>query len=227
MAVFQDRWTRWHHKPTDGLNPSSNNGWIYTAYAKKIFPNSVDHIFLLECYNDCVRSLSPVKVDRSPGMSHPPLSKDEVIGLVSLGLLTRHELESSYYNFCNLEAEFERKLTFKSFITAVKSLWKIRKEHRNYPWQQSMVETYPLLFKLMPWDIYYVKKHYKKNTSIIEKLAFYLNFIAVTMGDNKSTKMMLWLQLQDLKHPLRHLIPTEKYIRDYFGPEHPLSTKYL
>jgi len=23
---YQDKWTRWHHKPTDGIEPSSNNG---------------------------------------------------------------------------------------------------------------------------------------------------------------------------------------------------------
>jgi hypothetical protein len=225
MENYQDKWSRWHHKPTDGINPSSNNGWVYTAYASKILPSSIDMNKLFTCYRECTRSLSPIKIDRSPNLSHPPLSKDEVIGLVSLGFLTDYNLKSSSYNFCNLESSFIRKLSLSSFICGLKSLWKIRKEHRNYAWQQNIVETYPLLFKLMPWDIYYVKKYYNKKTSLFQKIMFYLNFISVIMGNNNSTKMMLWLQLEDLNHPLKKIIPYTDYIVSYFGEFHPLSNK--
>lgn len=225
---YQDQWTRFHDKPTNGIHPSSDNGWIYSAYAKYIMPESLDKEKLLRCYNDCVISLDPVMINRSPNQATPPFSKDEVIGCVSLGLLTDNQLKNSHYNFCNIRSDFNRKLTIKSLFTSIKTLFKIRKEHRNYMWENNLVETYPLSFKLPPEDIYYVKKFYNKNPGLFLTLAFYINaFFTIKYGD-KSSRMMLWLKVKDLEIENtiigRAVMKRHKqWIETYFGKDHILT----
>lgn len=226
MRNFQDQWTRWHHKESDGINPPSHNGWIYSAYSKYLAPGTTEPQLLFECYRQCKRSLYPVKVDRSPNLIKPPLSKDEVIGLASLGLLTDNELRNSYYNFCNLDADFDRKLSLSNTIKAIKALFKIRKEHRNYAWQQNITETYPLLFKLPPWDIYYIKKLYKKRATLLEFILFYLNAASVILKGSGSIRLLLWLQLKDLNmNILAKLIKVDKALEHDFKKDHPFYKK--
>lgn len=226
MSSYQDKWTRWHDKPTNGIKPSSNNGWIYSAYAKHLDNDSLDKHALLDCYKNCVRSLDPVMVDRSPGQMTPPFSKDEVVGCVSLGLLTDKELENSHYNFCNLDKDFKRKLSIKSIVCGIKTLWKIRKEHRNYFWQNELKAVYPLAFKLPPEDVYYVKKFYGKNPGILLTMLFFINsFLTIKFG-NKSSRMMLWLKIKDLKMEntfigKRVIKKQAVWVMDYFKKGHP------
>jgi len=222
---YQDEWTRFHNKPTNGVDYSSNNGWIYSAYAKHLVPEMLDESLLKECYDQCKKSTDPVMVDRSPGQLTPPFSKDEVLGCVSLGLLENKELEKSNYNFCNLTKEFNRELTFSSFVKAVKILFKIRKEHRNYVWQNNLIEAYPLAFKLPPEDIYYVKKMGNSNPGILLSILFYLNSLLTVFAGGESARMMLWLKVMDLgmqSSILGKLVMKrhKKWIREYFGSNH-------
>lgn len=226
MEKYQDKWTRWHHKPTNGFDPSSNNGWIYTAYAKYLFPGSVDKQKLLRCYINCMISSDPVMINRSPGQTTPPFSKDEVLGCVSLGLLTNNELEHSHYNFCNLRADFPRKLTLKSIYKAAKALFKIKDEHRNYVWQNDIVEAYPLAFRLPPEDIYYVRRFYGKRAGIFNTVMFHLNALQTIKNGNKSARMMLWLKIKDLEMEETYIgkkvMKLEKqWVEDYFDKNHP------
>jgi hypothetical protein len=227
MKNYQDRWTRWHDKPCTDGEPSSNNGWIYSAYAQHLMPTTVktceDSFKLLDCYLSCRNSVYPLKIDRSPNDPTPPLSKDEVIGVVSLGLLEPVELKSSHWNFCNFVDYKPEKLTIISIIKAAKLLYAARKEHRNYIWENKVEDAYCLAFWLAPHDQYYVLKQYEKKPSILQTIAFYLNIVSVLTSDNKSTKMMLWLQLADLEHPLVNLVPKDKWVRNYFGEEHPFT----
>jgi len=217
---YQDIYTRYHDKPTTNGSIRSNNGWIYSAYSKYLAPDTMDHEKLVYCYNECFRNGSPLKIDRSPNDLYPVLSKDEVIGVVSLALLNDKELEANHWNFCNLEYTPE-KLTFKSVFKAIKALYKIRNEHRNYVWENEIVDAYPLAFYLAPFDQYYVKRFYGKSTTLTQTVAFYLNFISTFYKGNKSVRMMLWLQCEDMNHFLLRFIPKNKWVRDYFSPNHP------
>jgi hypothetical protein len=228
---YQDKWTRFHNKPTNGIDYSSNNGWIYSAYAKHLVPDMLDRDLLKECYGSCIKSANPVMIDRSPGQLTPPFSKDEVLGCVSLGFLKNKQLEKSSYNFCNLPTEFNRRLTFSSFIKAAKILFKIRKEHRNYIWQNRLAEAYSLAFKLPPEDIYYVKKMENKNPGIALTVLFYVNSIFTIFAGGESAKMMLWLKVMDLgiqSSILGNLVMKrhKKWIREYFGNDH-IFTKVI
>ena len=224
MNEYQDKWSRWHDKPCLNGEPKSNNGWIYTAYGKYLDPNhleSRDMMSRLDCYIGCKKNQSPIKIDRLPGKLTPPLSKDEVIGLVSLGLLTRHELEDSHWNFCNFVEYQPKKLNFLSVCKAAILLYKARNEHRNYIWQNKVESAYSLAFWLAPHDQYYVIKRYGNKATILQTIAFYLNIVSVWRSDNKSTKMMLWLQLTDLNHWLAKKVPRDKWVRNYFVENHP------
>tara|TARA_R110000851_G_scaffold263127_1_gene415628 strand:- start:782 stop:1465 length:684 start_codon:yes stop_codon:yes gene_type:complete len=221
MNKYQDKYTRWHDKPCVNSEPSSNNGWIYTAYSKYLAPETRNFETTLGCFNECVRSYSPLRIDRSPGQLTPPLSKDEVIGMASLGLLTRSDLDFNHWNFCNLPNFKPEKLTLKSAYRAAKILYKIRKEHRNYMWQNSLTEAYPLAFYLPPEDQYYVIKYYGKKPGILRTIIFYINAVMTIYKGDKSARMMLWLKCEDLSSFLLKFIPKDKWVKDYFSEEHP------
>lgn len=220
MRNYQDKDTCYHDKPVTNGEPSSNNPMIYTAYSKYLAPNTIDRHKLIARFLKCTKSLDPVKINRHPGVEKPLYSKDEVVGAVSLGLISDSELSKSHYNFCSQDVEFERKLSLKSIYGAVKALWKIRKEHRNYVWENRIIEAYPLSFKLPNWDIYYVQKFSGVTPSLFNTVLFYLNFLSVYIKGDRSSRMMLWLQLEDLKHPFRFIVPKKKWVKDYFEPEH-------
>lgn len=226
LSKYQDKQSFWHHKPCVNGKPSSNNGYIYTAYAKYLAPDTLQHGSIRTRYHTSVKTQNPLRVTRLPGKETPPVSKDEILGMVSLGLLSDATLKESHYNFCSLDRDFDRKLTFKSFFKAAYSLFKIRKEHRNYFWQEEMVECYPLAFWLDPADQYYVRKMAGKKASISQTIFFYVNFFTTLKGDNKSSHMMNWLKCEDLnKKFLLRFIDKKKIVANYFGKDHDLYTR--
>jgi len=215
MSNYQDGYTRWHDR-TKG----SNNGFIYSSYSKYLAPHTIDQQKIRECYELCLRKLSPLKVDRSPHDPYPPISKDEIIGMVSLGLLSRDVLVASHWNICNLEYT-PKKLTFRSFYKAAKILYKVRDEHRNYFWENEIKDAYPLAFYLPPENQYYVNKMDGTRPTIIQTIFFYINtVISLTKGD-KSAKMLMWLQLSDMDHWLLRFTKQKKYVETYFEVGHP------
>ncbi len=222
-SKYQDKWTMWHHKECIDGEPSSNNTWIYSAYSKYLAPKSVNVYKRVELFNQCADNVlsNPfdLRIDRLPNKPTPPLSKDEVVGMVSQGLITHDELEANNWNFCNLEYEKEP-LSFTGVLTAIKALYQIRNEDRNYFWENKMEETYLLAFYL-PLELqYYVKKFSNKKVNLLQILAFYFFVIfCLTKGD-KSSRMILYLICKDTKHFLSKIIPEEKWIKDYFEPEH-------
>lgn len=218
--TYQDSYTMWHDVPCVNGNPSSNNGYIYSAYSKYLKPNTLDTNLLKLLYDGCLIMRYPLLVTRLPGKFTPPTSHDEIIGMVSLGLLDYNTLERSYFNFCSIDYG-ERRLTLVSFIKALRAIYGARNEDRNYLWKNKVYDAYPLMFKLKPWDIYYVKRFHNKSVNLLELLSFYVNFIYVFTKGDKSSRLMLWLQLCDMKHKLLKFIPVSKWVSDYFTVGHP------
>ena len=220
MSDYKCKYGLYHDKPVINNEPRSNNGWIYSAYSKYLIPESLDQNLTYRTFQQCVIKYNPVMINRLPNKDLPPLSKDEVIGMVSLGLLKNDDLEKSHYNFCNINNQFNRKLSFKSVWKAAKILYSIKDEHRNYVWNNGMVDAYPLSFRLPPEDIYYVKNYNGVSASIFESVAFYLNAIMTIRKGDKSSRMLLWLKLEDMNHWLKRFVNKDKWVRDYFGPDH-------
>jgi hypothetical protein len=158
-------------------------------------------------------------INRLPGKLTPLMSKDEVVGMVSLGLLSYKTLERSHFNFCNRDFG-PRKLSLMIIIKAIYTLFKIRKEHRNYVWQNRLYSAYPLAFRLSPEDIYYVKAMSGVKTTLLENIVFNLNIYTTMKWGNRSSKMFLWLKLKDLNHSTADKLPLKAYVLDYFGKDH-------
>jgi hypothetical protein len=232
MNKYQDKYTRYHDKPVNSdKDPSSNNGWVYSAYAKYLAPNTTDFDAILSCFDKCNRSKDgSLLVDRSPNDPTPPLSKDEIVGMVSFAQINDIELKKSHWNHCNLEYEKEP-LSFKNVTKAVIALLKMNREikklglegseKRNYVWEKEIKEAYCLAFLLPLQDQYYVNRFYGKSTTLLQKIFFYISLILTLTKGGKSSRMMLWLQLSDLNHWCLRFVPKNKWVRDYFDPNHP------
>lgn len=221
-SMYQDQYYRWHDKKTNKNDVySSNNAWIYTAYAAHILGNTaIDNLSLKQCYNACSSETNENKliIDRHPGIKLPPMSKDEIIGLISLGLLSVKQLKKHKWNFCNLPYKDE------GFLKALISLFKIRKEHRNYAWQNNLTETYSLLFSLPFSDRHYALLKSGLKSNIFYKIAFYLELIHVILiNKSASITMLKWLQLKDLNlHTKLIKPPIANYFQDV---DHPFRNK--
>lgn len=193
--MYQDMWGRWHHKPCrDGI-PSSNNAWIYTAYAK-LLGLTVFTPVLFECFLLCVYSEKPLKIDRHPMTELPPISRDEILGLVCLGYIDHKWLERYYWQFCNIR-EFEpRPLWEIAWWKAIKAAWKLRKSHRNALWEEP--DLWHLGFRLPPQDTYYVLRKHKVKPSWFHTLYFYVSAIRTLRRGGHSGLLILWMKLKDL-----------------------------
>lgn len=170
---YQDKWGRFHHKYTDGIQPSSGNGWIYTAYAKKAGV-PVDKDDLCACLVACMeinKELHHEWINRSPGKSTPPISRDEILGISSLGF--RFGLTN--WNFSPFP------LPAFSLIKLVKQLWELRPygiinvslddnkkqyrllfHHRNYFWQNNLDQLYRFAFSVPVQDRHFILKCWDK-----------------------------------------------------------------
>jgi hypothetical protein len=165
MNNYIDQYGRYHHKPVTEVNPiPSNNGWIYTAYAHKVgLP--VDFSKLEDCYNV---SKETGKLIRSPGKPYPPISRDEILGLAELGLLSEADIPD--WNFSPYELP---KFSLKALI---EQLWYMRPEfsiefnkdakfffnwwlsfrHRNFFWQNNLDQIYRFAFSVPLTDRHFI-----------------------------------------------------------------------
>lgn len=167
---YVDKWGRLHHKPCIDEEPSSGNGWIYTAYAHKLgltlFMEGLASVF-----NQCL-NVAGKFYWRSPGKALPPLSRDEVLGAVSLGFLKPHHLNG--WNFSPFP------LPKFSLIKLLSQLWQLRPDrvrrepfiigrlpeyrhtwvpkHRNYFWQNNLDQLYRFAFSVPLTDRYFCLK---------------------------------------------------------------------
>jgi len=224
LSKYQDSDTFWHHKPCVNGKPKSNNGWTYTAYSHYLAPGTIDVDKIRERFIACSKDSNESLIfDRLPDKLDPPMSKDEVIGAVSLTCLPYKRLEDDHWNIANIRGYKKQPLNLRTLYKAIKAYWKNRKliaEHRNNFWKHEIEDFYVLAFYLPPWDQYYCVKNGGGKPSIFQTIMFYFNFLFTYYKGNKSVRMLLWLQLEDLKHPLLRFIPKNKWVREYFQAEH-------
>ena len=187
-----------HDKPVEfDMEPSSNNGWIYTAYAKMLDKSLVDVPSLCITYLKCNNPTGLFIYDRLPGDSTPPMSRDELIGMHYLGLESHVKLMDNNYLICDSFV-----LKFSTW-QALKALWKIRNEHMNTVWKNDIYEAWRLAFKILPHDRYYFKKTDKLSSNILEFIMFQLYAFTTIIKKSDATgkvsaKNILYLQLKHL-----------------------------
>lgn len=213
MISYVCKYGGYHDKPVKNREPSSNNLWIYTAYAHKLGLKTTRHR-LQNTLNSCARDdVSDFFINRLPNKPAPVISRDEIIGMISLGF---NPLKYGY----NMYKGF--KPTRSQYLKAIIGLHRIRKEHRNYFWENNITEVYPLAMRLMPHDQYYVTKMltvYDK--SHFRWVMFQLYALSTIVQNNISAKNVLWLQLKDLDSKFWiKFVDREKNFIEYFGAEH-------
>lgn len=167
MNTYTDKWTRYHDKPTDGIEPSSNNGWIYTAYASKV-GLEIDKSKLWTCYQDSFKSEPVVHVTRSPGKDLPPLSRDEVLGICYLKVNKAiNSWNFSPFPIPNLS--ISQLLTqalalvvvipyYKRILGVDVKRYHFELAHRNYFWKNNLDQLYRFAFSVPLQDRYSILK---------------------------------------------------------------------
>lgn len=193
MNYYQDKWGRFHHKPCKNGEPSSNNGWLYTAFAVKVgLPVYAD--LLEECFDKCVE-YDPIshsaELSRSPDKTNPPISRDEILGMTALGLLKQEHLNG--WNFSPFP------LPAFSAVKLLKQLWELRPSfsryvtylgdeegdypklfgyhiitpHRNYFWKNNLDQLYRFAFSVPVQDRYFILKTWGKFSWLKPSHIFY------------------------------------------------------
>jgi hypothetical protein len=150
MKKYTDRYGRFHHKPTDGLNPSSGNGWLYTAYAEKV-GLKLEYIKLEIGMSHCRIPVSNPYLVRNPGQYTPPISRDEILGMSSLDLLEKADLPN--WNFSPYEMP---KFSFSNLFKQLYDLRPSLKRHRNYFWENNLDQIYRFAFSVPFQDRYFI-----------------------------------------------------------------------
>lgn len=186
--TYIDKYGRYHNKPCINGEPKSNNGWIYTAYAKKLgLP--LDQTQLTLCYNQC----SAGKLIRSPGKLLPPMSRDEILGMTELGYLRSPHLYR--WNFS------PRPIPRFNPIKLVQQLWQLSPsllsdgvggyelefKHRNYFWENNLDQLYRFAFSVPLIDRHFILGKWGK---------FNLFYWAIAKIDSLSSKKsgIRWLK---------------------------------
>lgn len=215
---YKCKYELYHDKPVQNNEPSSNNGWIYTAYAYYLgmFNNPMDFVHYSNVYAMCVLVDHPLYwVTRLPEKMFPPISRDEIMGMYILGVLPFKKLKER--NFCMIRSNFVK----FDLVKAVKSLWEIRNKHRNYAWENKMYHVYPVVFKLYWHDQYFFRKTSGVIPGIFETICFYLYMISTIIKKDPGELNLLWVQLKHLnsKYWIK-LIDQKKSFREYFGKDH-------
>ena len=155
-----DRYGRIHDNPVVNGEPSSDNGWLYSAVYHKLGGTlSLDAAALQECYTALKRHPDGV-VGRDLEI---PISRDEILGLEYLLPGSTRVIESGW-NFSPYPVpEFNLILLITQAIKLVD--WStLQLKHRNTFWRQGYDQIYRFAFSV-PWsDRYTILKLNGKNS---------------------------------------------------------------
>jgi hypothetical protein len=202
MNNYFDRWGRLHHKPCVNEDPSSNNGWIYTAYLDKL-NNGLIINKLRICFEGCFRNGAfhrhPVSVN-----SKVPNSRDEILGAASLGLLKPAHLNGWSFSPYPIPPF--------SLKTLIKQISELKDQHRNYFWQNNLDQIYRFAFSVPLQDRAFLLECWGETKSLR-----YFFYKAISVFDEKLSKPkngIHWLKYggEDRK----------KIMRQEFTEDHPL-----
>lgn len=209
----------YHDKEVLDNEPSSNNGWIYTAYARALGHITANRQYYNKLAKQCYTNseLSDFYINRLPDRQTPPISRDELIGMISLKTDVYRDVFYHNFYFCKSQLAAD-----VSVWDAIKLLFSIRNEHRNHIWENKLYTGYRLAFRLAWHDRYYMKEFSQLGfVKLYEYLAFNFYCFTTIIQNNTSAKNILWLQLYDLKSSFWiKFINQPKNFLKYFGKDH-------
>jgi len=197
MSNYQDRWGRYHHKVCIDGEPSSNNGWVYTAYAAKL-GILVDHKLLWECYQASFVELPVPHLTRSPGKSLPPMSRDEVLGIIVLGVSTIPKKPD--WNFSPYPIP---KFNLIELTKQLILLYKNRAD-RNYFWENNLDQIYRFAFSVPLTDRHFILSKWGKFNPIYWAIAKIDSFLPNKSGGVRWLKYDKGIEVMKAEFPADH-----------------------
>jgi hypothetical protein len=207
MTSYTDRYGRWHDRPTDGINYSSNNGWYYTAVAHKLG--------LLTTTPELLTALHWCRsnIQRHPYINTTPYwSRDEELGahyLISkIGCNTIIN-RTTFWPIAVPKPEFN---LFKFIHQAIDCIdWKLRKpKHRNHWHVNELWQIGYTAFIIPLSDRWYHLRLSGKNS-----LWWYILHITLHLKQptDRSARLLRWFKTgKDIGAVI-----------NYFGADHPFS----
>ena len=203
MNNYFDKWGRLHHKPCVDGEPSSNNGWIYTAYYDKL-NNGMVIGNLRTCFEGCLRNGS---FHRHPPsiQSKVPMSRDEILGAAALGLLKPQHLNG--WNFSPFP------LPKFDIIKTIQQFLELRDKHRNYLWQNNMIHTYRFAFSMPIQDRAFLLECWGETKSL--RYFFYKGIAFLDSKFGKPKNGIPWLKYggEERKAVMRLEFPEDHPLR--------------
>lgn len=210
-VTHQDRWRRWHDKPCNDGEPSSNNGWLYTAYAKKL-GLAVDNESISNCYFYCWHKNNNLRsfMTRSPEKETPPMSRDEVLGVVGCGLMMSRITKD--WSFCPYG------IPSFNIIKTIGALWRMRSSHRNALWENGgEPHLFRFAFSVPLQDRGWILRQNDMHVPLSYKLYEALSVTIPTKSN--SSKLIEWFKYD--------IDPGLDVFQKYFGENHPITEAYM
>lgn len=202
LPSYQDKYGRYHHKLCINGEPSSNNGWLYTAYADGV-GLELNYRTLKDCFTQCLNEQGKF-VLRSPGKELPPMSRDEILGAAALYLLKEKHLTGWSFS--------PRPIPRFNPITLIKQLWEVKGKHRNYFWENNLDQLYRFAFSVPIQDRDFILDNTNKKVNVFAAL-FYS---AVAAIDNKigGASGIRWLKYGNGLAEMKSEFPEDHPLRD-------------
>jgi hypothetical protein len=225
MNSYFDKFGRLHHKPCINGEPAGNNGWIYSAYFHKAGGN-LNSTLLNECFRDCVKQhpSSQLYTNRHPdGYSKVPQSRDEILGMASLGFL--HPMHLNGWSFSPYP------IPAFSLTKLIKQLWELRPEktptvnyendrvvewqfkHRNFFWQNNLDQIYRFAFSVPLQDRAFILECWGETRSL--RYFFYKTIAFIDSKISKPKNGIPWLKYGGDER--------KKIMQTEFPADHPLQ----
>ena len=158
--------------------PSSNNGFIYTAYyyhyclAPVPLPQveELDYEKIANTSLNCVidNPYDDFIIRRLPDKDRPPISRDELFGKFALRTLSIETLMDNDWYFYNtakigiapfyrqvnaiVHVAWPEEIKFERVNKWYRYKLKITPKHRNYIWVTKLYDAYPISFRVAPYD---------------------------------------------------------------------------
>lgn len=205
MSNYRDKFGMYHDKLVIDEQPSSNNGWICTAYAQKAkLPYSkvlVNHTFR-KCKVRNTKFPNNIYLIRTPHKAAPPINREEILGMVSLGFLKSHHLNG--WNFSPYP------IPKFNLVKTITQLMEIKNKGRNYFWQNNMDQLYRFAFSVPIQDRHFMLTKWGKFNIIywvvdkLDRLVKPKNGIDWLKYGGEARKKIMQKQFP-FDHPLRKL----------------------
>lgn len=202
MSNYFDFFGRLHHKVSIAGKPSSNNGWIYSAYFHKA-GGKLEFDQLRVCFEACFRNGAFHRHPPSVN-SEVPNSRDEILGAASLGLLKKAHLNGWSFSPYPIPPF--------SLKTLIKQIKELKGQHRNYFWKNNLDQIYRFAFSVPLQDRAFLLECWGETKSF--RYFFYKGIAMLDAKFAKPKNGIHWLKYGGEER--------KKIMQEEFPEDHPL-----